>query len=426
MVMGVFVLALIAAALWLGHDIPSVDDHGLGQEPAVLAPDNNAYPLLLETTNVWVKSPEWVRDWAAAMTNWDEAAATSLVQSNAEFYARLDKALARESFQSPIIHSFTDLMPGLAVYRDMGRLLRVKSEWHLRRGEKAAAVDAAVKVVLLGHLIGSENGSLIEYLVGITIKGMGLDQVLSVGLALDSPESVRVLGKLLDSYRDDAAGFERAIRAEYRFQEGALDQLGGGDLTLVQLMRMNECGPGESTKPGAWMPSRLRRGLIRLVLHPNRTKQRLVDYDAELIAGASNSLQKAFGPLAGEFEEREKGFEKGGVVRLMHRNPAGLILMDLMLPSLAAVRERAIRVECQASGVRLVLALRAYEMEKKTWPDKLEPLVPDYVPALPRDPYDGAPAFRYDPAKRLVYAVGPDFKDDGGEEGKDVGWHLGE
>ncbi len=422
----IFVLALIAAATWLGHDISTFDDQGLGKEPAMLAADQNAYPLLLDATNVWVKPPEWVRDWAVAVTNWDASAASSLVQSNAEFYARVDKALARESFQSPIIHNFTDLMPGIVSYRDMGRLLRVKSEWHLRRGEKAAAVDAAVKLVLLGHLIESENGSLIEYLVGIAIKTMGLDQVLAVGLALDSPESVRVLGKLLESYRDEAAGFERAMRAEYRFQAGVIDQLVGGDLTFLQLMQVNEGNMDVSHKPGAWMPGWMRRGLIRLVLHPNRTKQQLAEYDAELIAGGTHSLQKAFGPRVVAGRAYAKDFEKGGIVRLMHRNPVGLILVPIMLSSLDLIREKTAQVEGKASGVRLVLALRAYEMEKKTRPDKLEALAPDYVPALPRDPFDGAPSFRYDAAQRRVYAVGTDFKDDGGDEGKDRVWHFGE
>jgi hypothetical protein len=422
--LSVFVLALIAATIWVSHDIPAVEDHGLGTEPAVLAADKNASPLLMDTTNVWVKPPGWVQEWTLAGTNWDAAGASNLVAANAAFFARMDQALARESFQSPIRKKFADLMPWVHPYRDMGRLLKVKSEWHRRRGEMAPAVDSAVKLVLLGHLIQSGSGSLIEFLVGDAVQNMGLDQVLAVGLVLDSPESVRVLGKLLDSYRDDSAGLESALRGEYRMESEALDLLARGDLTLMEMAAESDAPP-LSLKSGAWMPRWLRQGLIRLMLHPNRTKQRFADYEAEMIWGCSAPLQKAFGPIAAKRRAHAREFEAGGVARLMHRNPAGLILLEFMLPAKDVVREKVAEAECKAGGVRLVLALRAYELEKSAWPDKLEALVPDYLPALPRDPYDGAPSFRYAPSKRLVYAVGPDFKDDGGEEGKDIGWQAG-
>ena len=40
-------------------------------------------------------------------------------------------------------------------------------------------------------------------------------------------------------------------------------------------------------------------------------------------------------------------------------------------------------------------------------------LVPEYVDAVPRDPFDGQP-FRYSKQKGIVYALGTDLKDNGG------------
>ena len=104
----------------------------------------------------------------------------------------------------------------------------------------------------------------------------------------------------------------------------------------------------------------------------------------------------------------------------------GLFLSGLLIPALDKVRERTALLECRTGGVRLALAMRAYYLEKGQWPARLTELAPDFLAALPRDPYDGAPSFRYDPARRMVYAVGPDFTDDGGVAGKDVGWQLDE
>ena len=53
-------------------------------------------------------------------------------------------------------------------------------------------------------------------------------------------------------------------------------------------------------------------------------------------------------------------------------------------------------------------------------PATLEALVPDYLPAVPRDPFDGQP-FRYSAEKRIVYSVGENLTDDGGDEGRERG-----
>jgi hypothetical protein len=61
----------------------------------------------------------------------------------------------------------------------------------------------------------------------------------------------------------------------------------------------------------------------------------------------------------------------------------------------------------------LLLACRAYEEATGHLPETLEELVPDYLPAIPRDPFDGQP-FRYSAERRLVYSVGENLADDGG------------
>lgn len=61
----------------------------------------------------------------------------------------------------------------------------------------------------------------------------------------------------------------------------------------------------------------------------------------------------------------------------------------------------------------MVVALRLFEKRTGKLPATLAELVPAYLTAVPRDPYDGKP-FRYVPEKRLVYAVGMDLKDSGG------------
>src|SRR5205085_10074692 len=80
------------------------------------------------------------------------------------------------------------------------------------------------------------------------------------------------------------------------------------------------------------------------------------------------------------------------------------------------------------------LAVERHRLARGAWPASLDALVPDFLPGVPDDPFDGRP-LRY---RRLadgvvVYSVGPDGADDGGNlaeplprppDGKDVGVRL--
>jgi hypothetical protein len=79
------------------------------------------------------------------------------------------------------------------------------------------------------------------------------------------------------------------------------------------------------------------------------------------------------------------------------------------------------------------LAVERYRLAKRQWPDGLAALVPDYVAAVPADPYDGQPLrLRHMPDGLIIYSIGQDLADDGGKldrnhpnaPGTDVGFRL--
>jgi len=74
-------------------------------------------------------------------------------------------------------------------------------------------------------------------------------------------------------------------------------------------------------------------------------------------------------------------------------------------------------------GTALALAVQAYQTETGRTPGKLDDLVPQYLPIVPDDPFDGKP-FRYVTGKTPrawgtaawgVYSIGSDFRDDHGK-----------
>lgn len=67
------------------------------------------------------------------------------------------------------------------------------------------------------------------------------------------------------------------------------------------------------------------------------------------------------------------------------------------------------------------LAARLFRHDRGRLPATLEELVPRYIPAVPTDPYSGQPlVYRLDPDGVVLYAVGRDGKDNGGQT--PTGW----
>ena len=74
-----------------------------------------------------------------------------------------------------------------------------------------------------------------------------------------------------------------------------------------------------------------------------------------------------------------------------------------------------------AAMIEPVAALHAYRRETGELPASLEELVPAYLAAVPVDPFDGKP-MKVDRERGIVYSVGRDGVDDGGDEGSKESW----
>jgi hypothetical protein len=118
--------------------------------------------------------------------------------------------------------------------------------------------------------------------------------------------------------------------------------------------------------------------------------------------------------------------------QLIHTAPEGARLMLVDGPTLV---EACLRHRAEARCAAVALAAERFRLKHGRWPNELADLGPDLLKEVPADPYDGRPLrYRRLPDGVIVYAVGPDGKDDGGRldaasagrEGSDVGFRLWE
>ncbi|WP_224242389.1 hypothetical protein [Hyalangium gracile] len=85
---------------------------------------------------------------------------------------------------------------------------------------------------------------------------------------------------------------------------------------------------------------------------------------------------------------------RGGPVRRLFSVVSGALqLVSMLLPQRAG-RERA-----RQNAERIIAACRAFERKEGRLPEKLEELIPEFLPSLPRALYDGPHfGFTYDAA----------------------------
>ena len=109
---------------------------------------------------------------------------------------------------------------------------------------------------------------------------------------------------------------------------------------------------------------------------------------------------------------------------LSHRDPVGRILAGFILPEFGMAHLQHEKKHVSLRAAALALAANRFHAAHGRWPAELGELVPDFIAALPDDPFGRGPLlYRADGGGGwIIYSVGPNGVDDGGdgEQDKDV------
>jgi len=76
-------------------------------------------------------------------------------------------------------------------------------------------------------------------------------------------------------------------------------------------------------------------------------------------------------------------------------------------------------------AARTAIAIERYRLAHDELPESLAALTPTYLKTVPIDPFDGQPLrWKKLPVGYVVYSVGEDGRDDGGDEVKDIAFTV--
>lgn len=115
-----------------------------------------------------------------------------------------------------------------------------------------------------------------------------------------------------------------------------------------------------------------------------------------------------------QLDARLQKFRDQTIQRYLSANIGGNFLAVLFLESYEESCERVVRTVALNRQMRIILALRSFEMEHATLPGNLEELCPKHLTAVPLDPYNDRPML-WDATTKAVYSTGEDLADNGGD-----------
>jgi hypothetical protein len=341
--------------------------------------------------------------------------------------AILDQALAAPDPQVPTADSFEFLLPYLTEVRGMARWLSVSAQCRAATGDRAGALRDLDRILDMADIV-CRGGCLINHLIGVACDAIATGAAWQNVTREDLPAPLlRQMARSFLAHADSAEPFVEAIRGELLpmydgipklYQNGSLRPWSGGVYV-----------------PGTAMGRALARGGFLLAAvagsTPKATMGNLVACYQHLIVIAEKPYSAA---VQAEYDLfMQKVSPRLAPVAPIHRSlalqtllrtrdPLGQFWASIFLPALDRGHARAAHRDAILRGMALFLAIKAYEKEHGALPEELAQLVPDYLPRMPKDPFDGKP-FRclrsnvpdLPPEAWAVYSIGEDFADDGGK-----------
>ena len=396
--LGIFIaFVLLYGFLMVRSSIPvTVNDKELQFPRASIPAGSNAFVVLqTAASHVWWPDKQSARLYdLTSDTNWDDVLAGTVLASNREALAGWDAAAKLPDFQVPE-SNFNDLAPYLSDWKKLAQVAVVRENVLLHNGQDKEAFDQILDHVQLGQRMQNAHGPLIDYLVGTAVHGMGLIQMQRrVGRTHLTPDQLKdyIRQPGLNSDEEGTA-FANTIKAEYQFQIGYLDAMRQGKMT-------NSDSGGYYLRPMRWLP----------LFNFSQTKALFAEEDNRLVQAAPHHFNETKLP--------DPDLRRPGIVSMLSSgNWTGQILFHMTMPAIIPSLAVKSRGDTQLQATRVILALRAYQLTHGNLPSDLNTLVPEFLDAVPADDFDGQP-LRYAPDRKIVYSVGQNLKDDGGDDSR--------
>ena len=351
-------------------------------QPEKLPKKSPASPLRLRhfgpSGNMYIYSPEQ----KAALVTENSVALQALQQG------------FRYSYQELPMRSFKTETPHYAQFRSLSRLLELQSQVKAAKGDWNGSMNAALDAIQMGEEI-PHGGTFMGMVIGVFCQTQGRCHAWTAIGHLSSTEtkaSIKRLQHISTRHVRSADIFGEEKRA---FQGATLELMRKKDWAGELLSAVEDDGWGHRDGLQRVLATALIRTTGKRKIMTNFT-----NYMNRCVADASL-------PYAAHLAETP--------------HPTDLY-NGLISTYYAKARTLEVGAETQNALLLTALALQAYKLEQGRYPMTLAALVPVYLKELPSDPFalSSALSYKLQGAKFLLYSVGPDGNNDGGQPIFDV------
>ena len=297
------------------------------------------------------------------------------------------------------------LLPIISDAREFSRLVRLESSRLLVERQPEEAWDWLRTSFRMSRQLG-RHGTIIERLVGVSAHSLTAEGMMK--WANDPQVTADLLRRAMRELQDEqkrTPPLSACLQSEY--------------LSVMATWKTLACGPRELALRDFIGESELNERVFRHVFanwlgQADKPRQQRTKQWPGLFVFEPDPTSAKTQPSASE------------VSGYIHESVMAALLVSSVQQTFFAIDREAAR----DSLLTAVLALELFAREHGHYPEKLEELVPDFLPAVPEDthaPPQTPLRYRRDADGALIYSVGDNGTDDGGvfEKVEDIGYRIG-
>jgi len=316
---------------------------------------------------------------------------------------------------------FSIPLPPLVPLKDFARMAAWRSRIDRDQGRLQQSIEDCLAIArAAGHWQG--KGKLVEQLVGIAISSLGHAEILSV--LANQKISANELQSLQEQLSQIYPGGYPLINME------------GERLAFMDIVQRSftDGGPGGGHLiPGLWdeyteSPSPDPDVSEKLFFMPLYTAASMVHARRDATVAKANEIYALQNEVARmtPYQRHVSNIKTAHEIMYESWLNQRFFLIQIFIPATATVSDIVYRSKMHHEATLAILALLRWRLQKDQYPATLGELVAaGFLNELPMDPWSDKPlVYKKTDDDFILYSVGLNFTDDGGEYGKDFNGNI--
>lgn len=414
------IVALIGTLTFLNYKYSkpvAYDDSDLIFTAQDVPSSQNGFNILLPTLKEiqMIKSFDSLRDEVKELSiqenDFNPIRAEEILQNHSNSLNQLANALQVNYFHIPYQESFLEEEKIDSFTKELAfisylELVNARMLLHDKSFDQAGY--SLEKLMRLSYLLQQSENTILGYMLGAVIKGKTISLINQFveESEFGSQYYINYISRIEKYF--DKKGMDIAFKIEYTGIANTIRQLFSD--AVKKSPELQEKYKDLAKGQGKW------GGLF---YNESLTLKKISDYFRQLVKNTSLPFS--------EITEIDitRDYRRGADrwFRYYSGNAVGKVLIDMMMPNFAGRVQQVIIIDTRTELIKTYLAVKAFHMDKQQIPKSLNELVPGYLKSIPKDAI-GDSILKLSQDGKVIYSVGKDMNDDGGDKEKDLTLEL--